>query len=101
MKPWLAVYGVSIAFSVLGIFALFCDHLAFTVHHATPEFNVACIVVLALYIYCFMAVHSLYENMREKSQSELVILTVGSLKTSNNIPQETQSQMDFTYVRLV
>lgn len=105
MRPWLAMYGVSIAFSVLGVYAMFYDHLAFTFHNTTPEFIVGYIVILALYLYCFMALHSLLVNKRIKSQSELVIneLSAGCLmSTTNDVPEKTKPEAkDFNYVKLV
>lgn len=104
MKPWLAVHGVSIAFSCMGIFALFGDHQAFTVYPASAGYIAAYFVVLSLYIYCFMAVHSLYEKIRENSNGLVTnVLTAGSMMpTTIDIPEKTQPEAkDFNYVKLV
>lgn len=68
MIPWLVVHSIGIVVCVFGIFGLFSDQLGLIDY---PVFKYICgvyIAVLSFYIYCFMAVHSLFENIRDKSQ---------------------------------
>ena len=68
-------------------------------------FIIAFIAVIAFQIYCYMAVHSLYHNMKEKS---LLGLNVSNVQTANSsmpisidVPEELHSEPnDYNYMKL-
>ena len=64
------------------------------------EIIAACIAVLAFYIYCIMAVYSLFENIRDTSESpqEGLIMHV---QTADSLISAEGPGNNFDYVKLV
>lgn len=101
MGPWLLVNGICITVIVFCFFAFkiyygILDHPAFIGTFMTG---------IAFYMYCYLAVERLSDNIKEKSQCGLVakVLTAGFLMpTLNDIPEKAQSQAkDFNYIKVV
>lgn len=88
MGIWLVVHGISIIFIVLLFLPFFVLLL--------PELIVAYIALIAFYSYCYMAVYSLYENIKEKSHREKVAKALAAdslVPTTNDIPKKTQIEI--------
>ncbi|CAO1327692.1 unnamed protein product [Diamesa hyperborea] len=98
MEPWLVVHGIAIAINLLGMLSFMGGRVPFL-------FMALYTAGSAFFIYCYMAVHSLYENIKETSQPGLLTnehTASISMPPAYSITEDIeQSQMDFDYMKLV
>ena len=91
MIPWLVLNVILNVFDVFGVLGAINE----LIHIIPSEFLFLPIAGVALQIYCLMAVYSLFQNIKEKSESGFrnknIIGTAVLVTISNEVSQEKDS----------
>ena len=95
MIPWLVLYGISSVLDVFGILR------TFTLLNSDPVVFVVYIAFIAFKIYWIMAVNSLFQNIKEKSESGFININIQSVDFLVPFSNEIAQEKDTSYVKMV
>ena len=97
MIPWLVLNGIYSVMTVFGVLGAINEYT----HIIPSEFLFLLIAAVAFQIYCVMAVYSLFQNIKEKSESGFRNINIIGTAFLVTIPNEVSQEKDSNDVNIV